>query len=131
MKITYRVIQPTDILLSQIPVQTVEWRDLENQDDPDANDCYFEELNALIPPLISPPGHIEPMEHVSVLFNGGPADMFVSELGTLPMTYRGPLSLNPIATGIYRNAAISQGKLAHELPPIHGTAVLFDQIVWT
>ena len=58
--------------------------------------------------------------------------MFVSELGGIPLTTRAPLPINHDATVIYRHNWLTQkpGTNPDDLPPIHGTAILFDRIVW-
>jgi len=90
----------------------------------------FHLLRALISPLIGN----EPIEHVAVLHLGLRCDMFVSELGHLTTdTRRAPMPLNPSATAIYRNAAMTHEPALdpNTLPTIVGPAVLFDRIVWT
>jgi len=78
-------------------------------------------------------GEGEPMEHVSVLYNGGRADMFVAEMGHMALTTRPPMPPNPVATSIYRAAWMAHhpGDNPSDLPEIAGPAVLFDKIVWT
>lgn len=71
----------------------------------------------------------EPMEHVTVLYKGKRADMFVNEMGHLTEP---PLPLNPKATAIYRNNWLTQhpGTDPNSLPTIVGVALLFHRIVW-
>jgi hypothetical protein len=89
----------------------------------------FNELNRLILPLLE---GAENMEHVSVLFDGWPADMFVDEEGAVPTRSRGPLPVNRAATEIYHAASLRRDPNADtsEWPRIHGTAVLFARRVW-
>jgi hypothetical protein len=67
------------------------------------------------------------LEHVSVLYNGRPADMFADERGRIKRLRR-----NEAATAIYRSAWLGRhpGAMAEDLPWIAGTAVLFDRVVW-
>lgn len=91
---------------------------------------YFE-IKDLVVPLLD--GAL--LEHVSVFHNGRRADMFVDELGALSVdkpTPRGPLPRNEVATTIYRAASLMRyGGDPEDLPYIHGTAILFERIVWT
>jgi hypothetical protein len=89
----------------------------------------YPHIKNLIEPLIGG----APLEHVTVLHGGKRADMFVSELGSLKLTARPPLPRNEAATAIYRNNWMTRhpGTDPETLPPIHGTAILFDRIVWT
>ena len=68
-----------------------------------------------------------PLEHVSVLWHGKPADMFVRETGRID-----GLPRNEEATAIYRAYWLSQHPDAkpEELDFICGPAVLFDKLVW-
>jgi hypothetical protein len=67
-------------------------------------------------------------EHVSVLFEGKPADMFVDENG-----HAKNLPRNEAATAIYRAYSLRQHPNTdpESLPFIAGTAVLFDAPVWS
>lgn len=67
------------------------------------------------------------LEHVSVLWNGKPADMFVHETGRLDGMPR-----NEAATAIYRAYWLSEHPEANpeDLHWIAGPAVLFDKRVW-
>jgi len=70
----------------------------------------------------------EYFEHVTVLFEGGPADMFVDEIG-----HRKQLPRNELATAIYRAAWLDEHPTDHpeSLPWIAGPAVLFGRRVWS
>lgn len=89
----------------------------------------YKRIKALVEPIL---GDGEPLEHVSVLFDGERHDMFVSELGNCALTTRPPLPINDAATEIYHAAYKRRYPGAHssEMPPIAGTAVLFHRIVW-
>jgi hypothetical protein len=86
-------------------------------------------IHGLIDPIL---GAGEPLEHVSVLHDGRPADMFVSELGHRALTTRGPLPINGRATIIYRHYWMTRFPEtdAKGLPTIAGTAILFSRRVW-
>jgi hypothetical protein len=79
-------------------------------------------LDALLRPLLDGDDY----EHVTVLWRGRRADMFVGENST------DNLPVNKAATSIYRAATLarSPGINAECLPRIHGTAVLFEEIIW-
>lgn len=82
----------------------------------------YEQLAALINPIVG-----GELEHVSVLWNDRPADMFVHETGVLE-----GLPRNVEATAIYRANWL---KLHPRWNPealnwIAGTAVVFEQRVW-
>lgn len=79
-------------------------------------------LDALLRPLLDG----DDFEHVTVLWRGRLADMFVGENST-----RTDLPVNNNATAIYRAAtlAASPGINAESLPRVHGTAVLFEEII--
>lgn len=66
-------------------------------------------------------------EHVTVLWDGRRADMFVDEDGVQKR-----LPVNVAATAIYRAAWLRRnpGTDPNSMPAIHGTAVLFERIVW-
>lgn len=89
----------------------------------------YETMKALIEPIL---GEGEPLEHVTVLFNGKRADMFVSELSHVALTTRAPLRHNDRATNIYRTNWMAQhpDQDSETLPSIAGTAVLFHRLVW-
>lgn len=89
----------------------------------------YAQLHDLLLPLL---GEGEPLEHVAVLHEGHRADMFVSELGHLPMKWRGPMPRNEQATTIYRNNTMvrSPNTDPETLSWIAGPAILFDRIVW-
>lgn len=72
------------------------------------------------------------LEHVSVLFEGMPTDMFVDELGAIPFRERGPLPVNEEATAIYHAAGLRRAPRADTStwPQIHGTAVVFARRIW-
>lgn len=89
----------------------------------------FTAINRVVLPLLEGAKNIE---HVSVLHNGERRDMFVDELGALPMLTRPPLPVNEPATAIYHAASLERepGADTSRWPKIHGTAVVFDRIVW-
>jgi hypothetical protein len=66
-------------------------------------------------------------EHVSVLFKGAPADMFVDETGVLK-----GLPRNEAATAIYRANWLKQHpeQDPEALPHIAGTAVVTGRRIW-
>lgn len=66
-------------------------------------------------------------EHVSVLFRGKRADMFVDELGRLK-----GLEFNEYATEVYHAATLAKYPKTDRarLAPIVGIAVLFEKQVW-
>lgn len=86
----------------------------------------------LIKNLVEPLLDGEPLEQVSVLHDGMPRDMFVSEVGRLAMPHRGPLPRNDRATAIYRTNWLTRhpGTDPETLHWIAGVAVLFERRVW-
>lgn len=70
----------------------------------------------------------EPIEHVTVLWEGRRADMFVGETSAI----NGRHIRNFRATAIYRAAALAHDPTRdpESLPAISGPAVLFDDRVW-
>lgn len=82
----------------------------------------FEEVRAIVNPLVQ--GYLE---HVTVLFNGRRADMFVEEYSA------SKFPPNKAATNIYHASSLSLDPDADTStwPRIYGVAVVFDQIVWT
>lgn len=85
-------------------------------------DPGYSTLREIVVPHLG--GH--PMEHVSVLYDGKPADMFVDSDGQM----RG-LDRNVVATQIYRSYTLSKQFIdPEELPDVVGPAVLFDRRVW-
>lgn len=89
----------------------------------------YHRIKALVEPLL---GENEPLEHVSVLYNERPTDMFVSEMGAIALATRGPLPVNRAATEIYRAWSMKRrpGDNPETLPHIAGTAVVFQRQVW-
>lgn len=106
MKLTYHVYRPGR------PVEHCEhvW------------DKKFSSLKPMINKLVE--GNLE---HVAVLHEGRRADMFVEGDGA------GVLPVNEEATKIYHANSLSRepGADTSGWPKIYGTAVLFDQIVWS
>ncbi len=100
---------------------TRETRSIELADDP-----RYSEIRAALRPLLDI-GDAYP-EHVGVLHEGRPADMFVHEDG-----HGAGLPRNEAATAIYRACWLErQPKDDPEgLPWIAGPAVIFDRIVWS
>lgn len=84
----------------------------------------FDRIDALIRPLLD--GH--DMEHVTVLYDGRRADMFVDEMGGCI-----GLPVNDAATAIYRAATLRRAPLANPdaLPAIFGPAVLVERLIWS
>ena len=89
-----------------------------------ANPSY-QQLRDLITPLLDGGD----LEHVSVLFEGRRADMFVDELGHVKNP---PLRMNKAATAIYRASKMKQQPHIdpEELNWIAGPAIVFSEIVW-
>ena len=90
----------------------------------------YDKIKALVEPIL---GEGEPLEHVTVLWHGERADMFVSEYGHMALTTRAPLPINDRATDVYRTNWMSRhpDEDPESLPTIAGTAILFHRIVWT
>lgn len=87
-----------------------------------AEDPGYDRLRALAGP------HIDgDWEHVTVLYQGKRADMFVDG-----ESVRKGLPPNAKATEVYRAAWMAQhpGANPEELPAIYGPAVVFDRQVW-
>ena len=84
----------------------------------------YDELRGAVEPHLDG----ERVEHVAVLWDGLPRDMFVGECSSI----NGRMIRNVRATEIYRNNALTRWpKSAPEsLPSISGPAVLFDRRVW-
>lgn len=117
MVTTYLVIDPAGTTTTR----AVEWPEF----------IVTDAIKGLVEPLL---GEGEPLEHVSVRYNGKRRDMFVSELGAATLTTRGPLPVNVAATTIYRTAWMLRYPDSDpgDLPTIRGVAVLFpDREVWT
>jgi hypothetical protein len=68
------------------------------------------------------------MEHVSVLLDGRPTDMFVDEDG-----HAKGLPYNAAATKVYRAHALFRNpdQDAEKLPKIVGPAIIFSRRVWS
>ena len=104
--------------------------------DPEVRSCDlprdpgYDRLKVIIEPVLQEDRPTAHLEHVSVLFDGKPTDMFVDDCGALE-----GLPVNAQATRIYHAFSISQG-IAHEggiipgAPLIFGTAIIFDRRVW-
>lgn len=107
MKTTYKIFRPG----KEPELCSVDWPE----------EPGYTRIAALIDPLVG--GNLE---HVSVLYEGRRADMFVDEMGHV----HGLSEHNEIATKIYRNNAVSRGAKPDSLPTIVGTAVLFDRLIW-
>ncbi len=65
------------------------------------------------------------LEHVSVLWEGRRADMFVGERSALDGS-----PVNSAATDIYHAATKARGGRLAGAPRIYGNAVVFDRLVW-
>lgn len=116
MKIEYTVFRPGD---GAVERGEVDW----------PKDPAYKTIKALVEPLL---GEGEPLEHVTVLWQGKRADMFVSEYAHMVLATRAPLPRNDRATDIYRTNWMSQhpDQDPETLPTIAGTAILFHRIVW-
>lgn len=82
-------------------------------------------LRGLIRPLL----HDHDFEHVTVLYGGRRADMFVDEMGGCKA-----LPMNEAATAIYRAPTLRRHPDINpdSLSAIYGTAILFpSRIVWS
>jgi hypothetical protein len=113
MQAIYHILYPD----GAIETNQVEWPAL-----PDRS-----EVETLIGPLLGG----DPAEHVTVLYEGEPRDMFVSELGHEPVN--APLPVNPAATKIFRANVLADypDTDPDRLPAIAGPAVLFaNRVVW-
>jgi len=88
----------------------------------------YNAIKSLIEPILAG----EPLMHVSVLHDGKRRDMFVSEIGRMELTTRGPLPRNDRATAIYRAKWLTRHPEVdpESLPFIAGPAVLFERVVW-
>lgn len=84
----------------------------------------YQEIKALLLPLLE---GAEYPEHVNVLFNGAPADMFVDETGVLKQLPR-----NEVATKLYRANWLARYPMAEpeSLPYIAGVAVMTGRRIW-
>lgn len=117
MKTEYTIFKPGD---SAVERGEIDW----------PPEPGYKLIKALVESLL---GDGEPLEHVSVLHDGRRRDMFVSDLGHMHLTTRGPLPINDRATAIYRNNWMTRypDSDPETLPTIAGTAILFHRIVWT
>jgi len=83
----------------------------------------YKEMNTVFAPLIG----CKNIEHVSVLFNSRPADMFVGDVSALE-----GLPVNTAATRIYWAHSRKLGlPIDANTPRIHGTAIVSPTIIWT
>jgi hypothetical protein len=95
----------------------------------------YDELEMVMGPVFDSQRGGKPthFEHVSVLWDGKPADMFVDENGAV---HGMALPVNEEATKIYHAASIKRDNLRAPsgiisgAPKIHGTAVIFNRRVW-
>ena len=85
---------------------------------------HYGDLNKAIGPLIG--GGIKNIEHVTVLFDGVRADMFVDD----ESASKG-LEVNQAATRVYHEASRRRGDDMTAAPRIYGVAVLSKKILWT
>lgn len=85
----------------------------------------YDQIKALVEPLLDGGW----LEHVTVLFQDRPHDMFVDEEGRLPHK---SLPRNEKATAIYRRAALKRDpkRDPESFAWIAGTAVIFHRRVW-
>jgi len=81
----------------------------------------YDDIKRVVTPLLDGGD----LEHVSVLFEQRPADMFVDEDGA-----RKGLPENPEATAIYQAWSIQRGSKAADLSKIYGVAIIFEKLVW-
>ena len=80
----------------------------------------YDQIKAIVEPILK-----QRLEHVSVLWQGKRADMFVGDESALD-----DLPVNRLATEIYHAAGKQRGANMAGAPVIYGPAVVFDQIVW-
>lgn len=68
------------------------------------------------------------MEHVLILVDGEPRDMFVDEIAEMKGHHA-----NSLATAIYRADWLSKHpeRAAKSLPVVYGVAVIFDNLIWS
>lgn len=116
MSTPYLIIRPGS---EKATLHSIEW----------PHEPGFHRIGALVCPLL---GEREPLEHVTVLYSDKRCDMFVSEYGQMPLTWRPPLPRNDRATAIYRRASMRANpeQIEDDLPTIAGVAVLFLKRVW-
>lgn len=109
MKTTYTVIRPDG---TQVDGE-VDW----------PHEPGYDRIDALVRPLIDGAS----LEHVSVLYQNKPHDMFVDDEGLIK-----DLARNEVATAIYRRYWLSKnpGANPETLSHIAGTAIIFHRRVW-
>ena len=93
-------------------------------------DPGFQRLKAIIEPIIRADRAHAHFEHVSVLHDGKPADMFVDDEGVLH-----DLPANMPATRVYHANSIARGEphlngVMPGAPIIRGVAILSSRRVW-
>jgi hypothetical protein len=90
----------------------------------------LDEIKSAVVPLLGS-GCMD-LEHVSVLYNGKRADMFVDEFSSIvrPKDGRYPLPVNEAATDIYHAASRMRGENLTNAPKIHGPAVVSLRRIW-
>ena len=99
-------------------------RDVERQQVDLPQEPSLDALKAVVRPLLDD----ALMEHVAVLYQDRPTDMFVDEIGAIKRLPR-----NEAATAIYRANWLKQHPRTdpESLDAIYGPAVLFHRIVWS
>lgn len=110
----YQVIQAD----GSVEEHTIEWPE----------DPGYDAISKIVNPYLNG----EPLEHVTVLYNDARCDMFISELGHVHLTTRGPLPVNTTATEIYRGNWMKRNPSddPDSLPTIAGIAILFERRIW-
>ena len=88
----------------------------------------YHEMKAAFAPILG--DDCTDIEHVSVLFNGKPSDMFVDEFSAIDRPSRARLAVNEAATEIYHAASKALGLLKPRAPKIHGSAIVSRIRIW-
>lgn len=83
----------------------------------------WDELKALLLPILG--SGCEEIEHVPIVRNDKPVDMFVDLHGDLNFSDRAPLPVN------HAVSYISDSTSDRHSGVIHGVAVVFDRVVWS
>jgi hypothetical protein len=88
----------------------------------------YDRLKEFIMPLLGE--NVEGFEHVSVLYEGKPHDMFVDDRGAIGTKTTPPSDINVRATAIYHAYGLSIGTDMRDAASIFGVAVLATRKVW-
>ena len=111
MKTVYTIIQPTGPEVET----SVDW----------PNDPGYDLIKRLVLPILKFRRKEANLEHVSVLYQGQRADMFVDDMSAIE-----GLPPNPRATAIYHAASKAAGISTGNASQIYGTAIVFHRKVW-